>query len=51
MTVKSTIFVTLEEDDVADKIEAVIRSEFQKSLEDESFFAVSFTEGKAVRNC
>lgn len=51
MTVKSTIFVTLEEDDVADKIEAVIRSEFQKSLENESFFAVSFTEGKAVRDC
>lgn len=42
MEVKSTIFVTLEEDDVADEIEAVIRSEFQKSLEDASFFAVSF---------
>ncbi|KAL3826566.1 hypothetical protein ACHAXA_003630 [Cyclostephanos tholiformis] len=39
MKVKSTIFVTLEEGDVTDEIEAVIRSDFQKSLEDGSFFS------------
>jgi hypothetical protein len=51
MEVKSTIFVALEEDDVADEIEAVIRSGFQKSLEDSSFFAVSFYYGEAVPDC
>ena len=41
MKVKSTIFVTLEEGDVATEVEAVIQDGFQKSLEDASFFSVS----------
>lgn len=41
MKVKSTIFVTLEEGDVAAEVEAVIQDGFQKSLEDASFFSVS----------
>lgn len=41
MKVKSTIFVTLEEGDVATEVKAVIQDGFQKSLEDESFFSVS----------
>lgn len=41
MKVKSTVFVTLEEGDVANDVEAVIRSGFELSLEDYSFFDVS----------
>jgi hypothetical protein len=41
MKVKSTIFVTLEEGDVAAEVESVIQDGFQKSLEDASFFNVS----------
>jgi hypothetical protein len=42
MKVKSTVYVTLEEGDVADEVEAAFRSGFQKSLEDASFFNVRF---------
>lgn len=41
MKVKSTIFVTLEEGDVAAEVESVIQDGIQKSLEDASFFTVS----------
>ena len=42
MKVTSTVYVTLEEGDVADEVEAAFRSGFQKSLEDASFFNVRF---------
>lgn len=38
MKVMSTVSVTLEEGDVADEVEAVIRDGFQKSIDDASFF-------------
>jgi hypothetical protein len=42
MKVTSIVYVTLEEGDVADEVEAAFRSGFQKSLEDASFFNVRF---------
>ena len=42
MRVVSTIYVTLEEGDDADEIIDTIRSGFQASLQDASFFQVSW---------